>query len=175
MMGEKHIALHGAQRGASTRAMRAGAPKSPHGIGPADLRAMCARVSGPSHGGVFAMLSMHCLVVALSAFAAFAVCSGCSREAEPEPATPYFDRTKEPEYKKEIDALRKEQSEINARAAAVARELAEARAADPNSAKTKELEKTQKSVAEKLEKYRARSMMAIREWKLKEQEQNKKK
>ena len=167
MMDEKDIARLGAQVDADARATRAGVSKSSHGIGQADLRAMRARASNPSHGGSFVMLSMHCLVAALFALVALAGCSDSAREAEP--AKPHFDRTKDPEYKKEIDGLRKEQSEILARAGAIERELAEARAADPNSAKTKELEKMQKKVADELETHRARSMLAIREWKQKEQ------
>lgn len=169
MMDEKDIARQGAQGDAHARATRAGVSKSSHGIDALDFRALRARVSNPSHGGTFAMVAMSCFVAALAAFIALAGCSGCSREAEPAKAKPSFDRTKDPEYQKEMDGLLKQQAEITKRASAIERELAEARAADPNSAKTKELEKMQKAVTEELENHRARSLLAIREWKQKEQ------
>ena len=166
MKDEKDIARQGAQGGGNARATRAGVSKSSHGIDSADFRAMRARASNQPHGVGFAMLSMSCLIAALAVFFALAGCSGCSREAEP--VKPSFDRTKDPEYQKEMEDLRKAQSDITKRASAIERELAEARAADPNSVKTKELEKMQKAAAEELEKHRVRSMMAIREWKNKE-------
>ena len=103
-----------------------------------------------------------CALMLVASF--FAGCSGgCSRAPEPEAPAPVVDRMKDPEYvgmlKEKLDA----QKEMTARASAIYQELEAAREEDPESEKTKELEKKYKAAALELEKQRVLNMALIRE------------
>ena len=107
----------------------------------------------------FAALAFAATLLALSG------CSGgCSRE-QPQPEQPPVDpvvvRMNDPEYRKQLYTLLKAQAEIAKRANAVRRELEAARAEDPESEKTKELEKQHKALGDELEKMRKLSMKVI--------------
>ena len=161
MKDERDIAQLCARGGASGRARSARVPNA--------SAAMLPRFDGFTETAI----SLHAL--ALLALVSTTVFTGCSREpaaAPAESAKPAYSRVEDPEYKKEIDSLRKAQAEISARAGEIARELEAARAADPNGARTKQLEKKQAAVTAELEKNRALSMAAIRRWKNKEEQAN---
>lgn len=98
---------------------------------------------------------------ALLALAAVALAVvGCSREAAPEPIV---DRTKDPAYQAKLKGQLQEQREIVKRASAVVAELEAARAEDPESEKTKALEKRHAEMSVELEKNRQVSMAIIRD------------
>ncbi len=113
--------------------------------------------------------------VALS-LSLFSGCTGgCSSETEkPSEPEPILDRTKDPEYQQLLKKRREVQSEIVRRAAAITRELEAARAEDPESEKTKELEKRYKAVSDELEKDRIVNMAIIRDRMLREQQDREK-
>ena len=107
-------------------------------------------------------------------FAAFAAtllalsgCSGgCSREKTPEPI---LDRMKDPAYVEQLKERINAQQELAAQGSQVLRELEAARAEDPESEKTKELEKRYLAISAELEKQRIINMAIIRERMSKEQ------
>jgi len=94
----------------------------------------------------------------------FAGCSGgCSRAPEPEAPAPVVDRMKDPEYVGQLKSQLEVQKEITSRASAIYQELEAAREEDPESEKTKELEKKYEAAALELEKQRILNMAIIRE------------
>jgi len=94
-------------------------------------------------------------------------CSGgCSREKTPEPI---LDRMKDPAYVEQLKERINAQQELAARGSQVLRELEAARAEDPESEKTKELEKRYLAISAELEKQRIINMAIIRERMTKEQ------
>ena len=94
----------------------------------------------------------------------FVGCSGgCSRAPEPEAPAPVVDRMKDPEYVGMLEEKLDAQKEMTARASAIYQELEAAREEDPESEKTKELEKKYKAAALELEKQRVLNMALIRE------------
>ena len=90
---------------------------------------------------------------------------GCSRE-EPQPLSPpeapVVRRMEDSAYVKQLNDLRAEQSAIAERAGAIQKELEAARAEDPESAKTKELEKKHAAVLVEMEAHRAKALVAVR-------------
>ena len=105
-----------------------------------------------------------CICAFALATSFFAGCSGgCSRAPEPEVPAPVVDRMKDPEYvgmlKEKLDV----QKEMTAKASAIYQELEAAREEDPESEKTKELEKKYEAAALELEKQRVLNMALIRE------------
>ena len=94
-------------------------------------------------------------------------CSGgCSREKTPEPV---LDRMQDPVYVKQLKERIDAQHELAAQGSQVLRELEAARAEDPESEKTKELEKRHAKISAELEKQRIANMAIIRERMSKEQ------
>ena len=105
-----------------------------------------------------------CICAFALAASFFAGCSGgCSRAPEPEAPTPVVDRMKDPEYVGMIKEKLDVQKEMTARASAIYQELEAAREEDPESEKTKELEKKYEAAAQELEKQRVLNMAIIRE------------
>ena len=68
----------------------------------------------------------------------------------------------DPAYRAQLESLRAEQSEIAERASAIAKALEAARAEDPASEKTKELEKKHAAVLVEMEAARAKALVAVR-------------
>ena len=91
-------------------------------------------------------------------------CSGgCSREqTQTPPEESVVKRMEDPAYRAQLESLRAEQSELAERANAVAKELEAARAEDPASEKTKELEKKHAAVLVEMEAARAKALVAVR-------------
>ena len=91
-------------------------------------------------------------------------CSGgCSREqTQTPPEESVVKRMEDPAYRAQLESLRAEQSEIAERANAIAKELEAARAEDPASEKTKELEKKHAAVLVEMEAARAKALVAVR-------------
>ncbi len=87
---------------------------------------------------------------------------GCSRENLP-------DRMDDPAYVEQLNKQLKVQSDLVAQGAKILRELEAARAEDPKSEKTKELERRHAAISEELEKQRIVNMAIIRERKQREQ------
>jgi len=109
----------------------------------------------------FAAFAFAAILLALSG------CSGgCSREKTPEPI---LDRMKDPAYVEQLKERINAQQELAARGSQVLRELEAARAEDPESEKTKELEKRYLAISAELEKQRIINMAIIRERMTKEQ------
>ena len=89
---------------------------------------------------------------------------GCSRE-QPQPLPPeeaVVKRMEDPVYRSQLESLRAAQSEIAERASAINKELEAARAEDPESAKTKELEKKYAAVLVEMEAQRAKALEVVR-------------
>ena len=91
-------------------------------------------------------------------------CSGgCSREqTQTSPEESVVKRMEDPAYRAQLESLRAEQSELAERANAIAKELEAARAEDPASEKTKELEKKHAAVLVEMEAARAKALVAVR-------------
>ena len=91
-------------------------------------------------------------------------CSGgCSREqTQTPPVESVVKRMEDPAYRAQLESLRAEQSEIAERANAIAKELEAARAEDPASEKTKELEKKHAAVLVEMEALRAKALVVVR-------------
>ena len=91
-------------------------------------------------------------------------CSGgCSREqTQTPPEESVVKRMEDPAYRAQLESLRAEQGEIAARADAIAKALEAARAEDPASEKTKELEKKHAAVLVEMEAARAKALVAVR-------------
>ena len=90
--------------------------------------------------------------------------SGCSGGCSPENVPPpVIDRSKDPEYAKALRERMDMQRETASRGHKILRELEAARAEDPESEKTKELEKQYTEVAAELEKQRIINMAIVRE------------
>lgn len=68
----------------------------------------------------------------------------------------------DPAYRSQLENLRAAQSEIAERASAISKELEAARAENPESAKTKELEKMHAAVLGEMEALRAKALVAVR-------------
>jgi len=100
------------------------------------------------------------------AFIAALALSGCSRE---ESAADLPDRMDDPAYVEQLNKQLKAQSELVAQGGKVLRELEAARAEDPESEKTKELEKRHVAITNELEKQRFVNMAIIRERMLQKQ------
>ena len=108
-----------------------------------------------------ALLGVSTLVAALPFVSG---CSGgCSSEQPTKEPEPILDRTKDPDYIEKLKARHEVQNEIVRRAGAIARELEAARAEDPESEKTKELERRHEEISAELEKDRIVNMAIIRE------------
>ena len=93
-----------------------------------------------------------------------ALLGGCSRE-QPQPLPPeeaVVKRMEDPVYRSQLESLRSAQSEIAERASAINKELEAARAEDPESAKTKELEKKYAAVLVEMEAQRAKALEVVR-------------
>ena len=102
-----------------------------------------------------AMASVAIMLLVLSG------CSGgCSREKTPEPI---HDRMQDSAYVDQLKERIKEQNELAVRRSKLLRELEAARAEDPESEKTKELEKRNAEISVELEKQRIANMAMIRE------------
>lgn len=90
---------------------------------------------------------------------------GCSRE-QPQPLPPpeesVVKRMEDPVYRSQLESLRAAQSEIAERMSAISKELEAARAEDPESAKTKELEKKHAAVLMEQEAQRAKALEVVR-------------
>ena len=91
-------------------------------------------------------------------------CSGgCSREqTQTPPEESVVKRMEDPAYRAQLESLRAEQSEIAERASLIGKELEAARAEDPASEKTKELEKKHAAVLVEMEAARAKALVAVR-------------
>ena len=88
---------------------------------------------------------------------------GCSREQPQQPPVePVVTRMEDPVYRSQLENLRAAQSEIAERASAISKELETARAENPESAKTKELEKMHAAVLGEMEALRAKALVAVR-------------
>lgn len=87
---------------------------------------------------------------------------GCSREQPQPPEEPVVTRMEDPAYRSQLESLRAAQSEIAERASAISKELEAARAENPESAKTKELEKKHAAVLVEMEAQRAKALAAVR-------------
>ena len=125
----------------------------------------------PAHrGGSLVVLAHRFAALAFAAsLLALSGCSGgCSREKTPEPE-PILDRMKDPAYVEQLKERVKAQHELAAQGSKVLRELEAARAEDPESEKTKELEKRHAKISAELEKQRIVNMAIIRERMSKEQ------
>ena len=108
-----------------------------------------------------AMASVAIMLLVLSG------CSGgCSREKTPEPI---HDRMQDSAYVDQLKERLDEQQELAVRRNQILRELEAARAEDPESEKTKELEKRNAEITVELEKQRIVNMAMIRERITKEQ------
>lgn len=68
----------------------------------------------------------------------------------------------DPAYRSQLESLRAAQNEIAERANAISKELEAARSEDPESAKTKELEKMHAAVLVEMEAQRAKALVAVR-------------
>ena len=68
----------------------------------------------------------------------------------------------DPVYRSQLESLRAAQGEVAERANAISKELEAARAEDPESAKTKELEKMHAAVLVEMEALRAKALVAVR-------------
>ena len=91
-------------------------------------------------------------------------CSGgCSPEKKANVPPPVIDRSKDPEYAKVLRERMDAQRETASRGHKILRELEAARAEDPESEKTKGLEKQYTEVAAELEKQRIINMAIVRE------------
>ena len=91
-------------------------------------------------------------------------CSGgCSREqTQTPPEESVVKRMEDPAYRAQLESLRAEQSELAERASLIGKELEAARAEDPASEKTKELEKKHAAVLVEMEAARAKALVAVR-------------
>ncbi len=91
-------------------------------------------------------------------------CSGgCSREqTQTPPEESVVKRMEDPAYRAQLESLRAEQSELAERASLIGKELEAARAEDPASEKTKELEKKHAAVLVEMEASRAKALVAVR-------------
>lgn len=88
---------------------------------------------------------------------------GCSREQPQQPPEEsVITRMEDPVYRSQLESLRAAQSEIAERASAIGKELDAARAENPESAKTKELEKKHAAVLVEMEALRAKALAAVR-------------
>ena len=88
---------------------------------------------------------------------------GCSREQPQQPPEEsVVTRMEDPAYRSELENLRAAQNEIAERASAISKELEAARAENPESAKTKELEKMHAAVLDEMEALRAKALVAVR-------------
>ena len=107
------------------------------------------------------------MALAATTLLALSGCSGgCSREKTPEPI---LDRMQDPAYVEQLNERLDAQHELAAQGSQVLRELETARAEDPESDKTKELEKRHAEISAELEKQRNSNMALIRERMMKEQ------
>ena len=124
-----------------------------------------ARLLAPAHALIARRLLAVCAVA--SAATALLVLSGCSGGCSPEKKEnvppPVIDRSKDPEYAKALRERMDMQRETASRGHKILRELEAARAEDPESEKTKELEKQYTEVAAELEKQRIINMAIVRE------------
>ena len=124
----------------------------------------------PSHrvGSPCTMLAHRFAALAFAAtLLALSGCSGgCSREKTPEPV---LDRIEDPAYVKQLKECINAQHELSVQGNKILRELEAARAEDPNSEKTKKLEKRYAKNSADLEKLRTVNMAIIRERMNKEQ------
>ena len=88
---------------------------------------------------------------------------GCSREQPQQPPEEsVVTRMEDPAYRSELENLRAAQNEIAERVSAIGKELEAARAENPESAKTKELEKMHAAVLDEMEALRAKALVAVR-------------
>lgn len=88
---------------------------------------------------------------------------GCSREQPQQPPEEsVITRMEDPVYRSQLESLCAAQSEIAERASAIGKELDAARAENPESAKTKELEKKHAAVLVEMEALRAKALVAVR-------------
>ena len=123
-----------------------------HRVGSHRVGSLCAMFAHR-----FAALAFAAALLALSG------CSGgCSREKTPEPE-PILDRMQDPAYVKQLKERIDAQHELAAQGSKILRELEAAREEDPESEKTKELEKRYLAISAELEKQRIINMAIIRE------------
>ena len=134
----------------------------------ASLAALAQRFATHRGDSSCAMLAHRFAAFAFAAtLLALSGCSGgCSREKTPEPI---LDRMKDPAYVEQLKERINAQQELAAQGSQVLRELEAARAEDPESEKTKELEKRYLAISAELEKQRIINMAIIRERMTKEQ------
>ena len=133
--------------------------------------ATLAQCFAPHRGGSSCAMLAHRFAALAFAAALLALsgCSGgCSREKTPEPE-PILDRMKDPAYVEQLKERINAQQELVAQGSQILRELEAARAEDPESEKTKELEKRHAKISAELEKQRIVNMAIIRERMSKEQ------
>ena len=123
-----------------------------------------ARLFAPAYAHAARRLFAACaMMLALASCLVLSGCSGgCSRTPDEKPA-PIVDRTKDPEYAKTIRDRLDLQRETASRSHAILKELEAARAENPESEKTKELEKRHAEVVAELEKQRIVNMAIVRE------------
>ena len=130
-----------------------------------------AQCFAPHRGGSSCAMLVHrfaTLAFAATLLALSGCSGGCSREKTPEPE-PILDRMKDPAYVEQLKERINAQQELAAQGSQILRELEAARAEDPESEKTKELEKRHAKISAELEKQRIVNMAIIRERMLKEQ------
>lgn len=133
--------------------------------------ATLAQSFAPHRGGSSCAMLVHrfaTLAFAATLLALSGCSGGCSREKTPEPE-PILDRMKDPAYVEQLKERINAQQELAAQGSQILRELEAARAEDPESEKTKELEKRHAKISAELEKQRIVNMAIIRERMLKEQ------
>lgn len=133
--------------------------------------ATLAQSFAPHRGGSSCAMLVHrfaTLAFAATLLALSGCSGGCSREKTPEPE-PILDRMKDPAYVEQLKERINAQQELAAQGSQILRELEAARAEDPESEKTKELEKQYTKISAELEKQRIVNMAIIRERMLKEQ------
>ncbi|MBQ2624806.1 MAG: hypothetical protein IJG18_06885 [Kiritimatiellae bacterium] len=134
--------------------------------------ATLAQSFAPHRGGSSCAMLVHrfaTLAFAATLLALSGCSGGCSPEKKENVPPPVIDRSKDPEYAKVLRERMDAQRETASRGHKILRELEAARAEDPESEKTKELEKQYTEVAAELEKQRIVNMAIIRERMLKEQ------
>lgn len=132
----------------------------------ADMRTVERAVFCPPQSAALSMPSCRLFIklapLALIASLLGGCTGGCSREQPQPPEESVVKRMEDPVYRSQLESLRAEQNEIAERASAIGKELDAARAEDPESAKTKELEKKHAAVLVEMEALRAKALVTVR-------------
>ena len=129
----------------------------------ANLRTVARTVFCPPQTAASSMLSCRLFMKLAPLALLVSLLGGCSREQPQQPPEEsVVTRMEDPAYRSELENLRAAQNEIAERASAISKELEAARAENPESAKTKELEKMHAAVLDEMEALRAKALVAVR-------------